>query len=167
MIFITKDTYKEIVNFIKMKKSRVYILKMTNKVLTLLVYFLYPLLLLLLIYQRDIRFWRVLLVPLVSFILVSIFRRKFNASRPYEVLDIVPVLDKNTSGKSFPSRHVFSVFVISMAFHYICPLMGIGLMIVGFLLAVVRVMGGVHYPKDVIAGAVLGILSGLVGFYFV
>ena len=30
-----------------------------------------------------------------------------------------------------------------------------------------RVLGGVHYPQDVLAGAACGVLAGIVGFYIV
>ena len=35
----------------------------------------------------------------------------------------------------------------------------------GVLLAVVRVVGGVHFPRDVLCGAAIGILCGAVGFF--
>ena len=34
----------------------------------------------------------------------------------------------------------------------------------GVALAVIRVVSGVHFPRDVVAGAVLGIALGAVGF---
>ena len=45
---------------------------------------------------------------------VSVSRKIINEPRPYEKYGVPPVLDKDTSGKSFPSRHVFSVFVIAV-----------------------------------------------------
>lgn len=30
-----------------------------------------------------------------------------------------------------------------------------------------RVIAGVHFPKDVIVGAIIGILSGVIGFYII
>lgn len=51
-------------------------------------------------------------VPAVSFILVSVFRAKLNARRPYEVYQFQPLIPKDKCGNSFPSRHVFSIFVI-------------------------------------------------------
>ena len=150
-----------------MKAKHRQLLKAVNKALTLLVYLVYPSLLMALAFGNDSRLWRVLVTPGISFVLVSVFRKYFNAPRPYEVLNITPLIAKDTKGKSFPSRHVFSVFVIAMAFHYILPWAGILLMGIGVLLAAIRVVGGVHFPKDVIAGAIIGILSGLMGFYII
>ncbi len=109
----------------------------------------------------------IILVPGISFIIVSLFRRVFNAKRPYEVYDIPSVLKKDTAGKSFPSRHVFSVFVIGMTVFSVNSTAGIIVFIVGILQAAIRVIGGVHFIKDVVAGAVTGLICGMVGFYLI
>ena len=59
---------------------------------------------------------------------------------------------------------MFSSAVISCAFLYTVSCLGaIGLLITVWL-AVMRVLGGVHFPRDVIAGFCIGLLSGWVGF---
>lgn len=138
-----------------------------NRVLTYGCYAAYPLLLAALAVQRDGRFWRALLVPGISFVLLSLVRRLINAPRPYEALDIDPLIHKDTHGKSLPSRHVFSMFVIAMTFLWLLPPVGILLLICGAVLAAVRVIGGVHYPRDVIVGAAVGILAGIIGFWVI
>ncbi len=135
-----------------------------NKTLTALVYIAYPLLLLALLLQNDARFLSVFLTPAISFVLVSVFRDRVNAPRPYEHLDIQPLIHKDTRGHSFPSRHVFSSAVISCAFLYTFSRIGIVLLLVTALLAIIRVLGGVHFPRDVIAGFCLGLLAGWIGF---
>ena len=94
-------------------------------------------------------------------------RDRLNAKRPYEVLDIQPIITKNTKGHSMPSRHVFSMFVIAMAFLWVLPWAGALLLCFGAALALVRVIGGVHFPRDVIAGALVGIVSGILGFWVI
>lgn len=164
---MNEKTYEKITRPIYNHKYGLEILKGVNYIITTLVYALYPILLLILAYNGDTRFWKVLLAPGISFVLVSVFRNYFNAPRPYEVLNINPIIKKDTKGRSFPSRHVFSIFVISTAFYYIQPLIGIILMFLGLLLAATRVVGGVHFPKDVIAGAIMGILCGVIGLYLI
>ena len=39
--------------------------------------------------------------------------------------------------------------------------------IAGILLAWSRVAGGVHFPRDVIAGALIGVFSGVIGYYVI
>lgn len=141
------------------------IINRLNRFVTLLIYCAYPLVLGGLIFTRDIRFWRVLLTPAISFVLVSILRHHIDAPRPYEISDSVPIIEKESKGNSFPSRHVFSAFVIATTLYFISKPLGVILMAAGFLLAVLRVIGGVHFPKDVIVGAIIGIISGVLGFY--
>ena len=100
-------------------------------------------------------------MPAVSFILLSVFRWVLNAPRPYEIFGADPVIKKDTKGKSFPSRHVFSMFVIAVTVLYFCPVPGIVLVAAGVLMAAARVAGGVHFPADVIAGAVAGAAADL------
>ncbi|MGX7074520.1 phosphatase PAP2 family protein [Falseniella ignava] len=107
-----------------------------------------------------------LLVPASGFVMLSLFRKKINHPRPYETWDIRPLLDKDSSGKSMPSRHVFSATIISMACFHAWTLIGTILLICSGLLALVRVLGGVHYPKDVLVGYVCGLMWGILFFLF-
>ena len=143
-----------------------------NSVLTKAVYILYPLLLIYLaaphLKQVEPGFLPALIVPGISFVLVSIFRSVYNAPRPYEMPDAKPtIIKKNSPGKSFPSRHIFSIFIIAMTFFRVWPPAGILIGIAGAVLAVCRVSGGVHFPKDVIAGALIGIGCGIIGYYVI
>ena len=145
--------------------GRTRLLNLLNRLLTSLCYVLYPLLLLFLALQRDARFFRALIIPAIAFVLLSVVRKRINFPRPYQVLEIQPLIHKDTKGKSMPSRHVFCVFMIAMTYLWIVPPMGGILLAVGVLLAAVRVIGGVHFPRDVLAGAAVGILAGLLGYW--
>lgn len=136
-----------------------------NKALTWLCYAVYPVLLIVLALGRDGRFWPALGVPAVSFALVSLVRRGINAPRPYEALDIQPIIQKDTQGKSMPSRHVFSIFMIAMTLLWVLPWAGGVLLILGAALGCIRVIGGVHFPRDVAVGAAAGVFCGVAGFW--
>ena len=120
-----------------------------NHILTDVVYLVYPALLFYLMVYRDSRFWRVLLVPAVTFVLVSLFRRKFNAPRPYEKWPVKPLIPKDTKGNSFPSRHVFSIYIIAMAAWYVCLPLGVILCVAGVFLAAARVMWNPELLGDI------------------
>lgn len=115
----------------------------------------------------DDRFWRVLLVPAFSFILLSIIRAVIDEPRPYETYDIQPLLARKGKGKSFPGRHVFSAAVIACALLWLDVDWGIDGFAAMAVIACLRVIGGVHYPRDVVAGALLGILCGVIGFWII
>ena len=134
-----------------------------NRITTMTFYVLYPILLIALALQWNPLFIPCLVTPAITFVGLSAFRKRINAPRPYEVLDIDPVIKKDTRGKSFPSRHVFSAFVITMCWLAYNPLAGGLLLALGVVVGVIRVCGGVHFPKDVIGGALMGSACGFVG----
>ncbi len=136
-------------------------LVLANRAITALYYLAYPLLIAWLFLQGDPLAWRVLLAPLSGFILVAIMRKALNRPRPYETLDIQPLIPKDTQGASFPSRHSYSAIVISMSYLNWWAPTGIIMLLIGCCMACIRVLGGVHYPSDVLVGAGLGVLFGL------
>ncbi|MFV0466076.1 MAG: phosphatase PAP2 family protein [Lachnospiraceae bacterium] len=142
-------------------------LNIVNQTLTTVIFISYPAYLALLLMQKDPALLRCILVPGITFLLVTMFRMLVSAPRPYEIYSLEPLIKRDAAGKSFPSRHVFSIFIIAMAFLYTQPLIGIVTLFAGILLAAVRVISGVHFPKDVLAGALLGIGLGLIGFYWI
>ena len=107
-----------------------------------------------------------LLVPASGFVILSLFRKKINHPRPYETWDIAPLLDKDSSGQSMPSRHVFSATIISMASLHASLPVGLVCLLFSALLGLVRVLGGVHYPKDVVVGYACGLMWGVLFFLF-
>ena len=103
-------------------------------------------------------------IPASGFVILSFLRKKINAPRPYEEWDIKPLLDRDSPGQSMPSRHVFSATIISMAcMHASLPIGMICLTLSAFL-GLVRVLGGVHYPKDVVVGYICGLVWGVIFF---
>ncbi len=138
-----------------------------NKIITRSVYVVYLAMLIILAATRDERIVRVFFVPAVSFAAVTIFRKVCNAKRPYEVWDKPPLIPKDTRGNSFPSRHVFSIYIIAMAAGYVYAPLAVILATAGVFLASVRVIARVHFVKDVAAGAAIAIVLGWIGFYFI
>jgi membrane-associated phospholipid phosphatase len=167
VIVLTKEAYERMTRMVRTNPGRVVALNLANKSIARAVYLAYPMLIVYLAFNNDERLWKAIVGPGISFVLVSLFRSRMNKPRPYEVLGITPLISKDTKGKSFPSRHVFSIFVIATVFCHISLPIGVVLMVAGALLAAIRVVGGVHFPGDVIAGAAIGILSGIAGFILV
>ena len=105
-------------------------------------------------------------VPASGFVILSLLRKKLNAPRPYEVWEIVPLLDRDSPGQSMPSRHVFSATIISMACLHASLSVGVILLVLSAFLGLVRVSGGVHYLKDVVVGYIFGLVCGVIFFLF-
>jgi len=109
--------------------------------------------------------FKLILVPMSSFILLTVLRQCLNAKRPYEKYDIEPIFQKNTKGNSMPSRHVFSITIISMCYLYVYPIVGLVFLCLSLIMAASRVFAGVHFFRDVLVGFLFGIASGLIGFW--
>ena len=105
-------------------------------------------------------------VPASGFVILSFLRKKINAPRPYEEWGIKPLLDRDSPGQSMPSRHVFSATIISMACLHASLSVGVILLVLSALLGLVRVLGGVHFPKDVVVGYICGLVWGVIFFLF-
>ena len=148
--------YKEITERIKNNNGLVTVLKVLDKAITYITILFYALYLIygfrIIPEDNGTLLYRSILVPAVAFLLVTLYRKHLSAPRPYEVYDFTPVLDKDTKGKSFPSRHVFSIFMLAFTFGQTSILMLVVFTILGIGLAIIRVIGGVHFIKDVVAG---------------
>lgn len=107
------------------------------------------------------------LVCFVPFVIVTLVRRFVNAPRPYELYDFFEKPPKSSLGRSFPSRHAFSAFAIGTALCYVGLPLGIICLVLGLCLGACRVFLGIHFPRDVIAGAIIGTLSSVIGMLIV
>lgn len=111
-------------------------------------------------------------VPLAAFVLASVLRAKLNRPRPYEAHDIKPLfardlVQQRKSGRSLPSRHMTCAVIIAVSFCLVYPPGPLVIPIQALLCAGVaftRIIGGVHFPRDVIAATALALACGLVGF---
>jgi membrane-associated phospholipid phosphatase len=110
---------------------------------------------------------RMLIAAGVPFVLVSIVRKLVNAPRPYEIYEFYESHPKEKAGESFPSRHVFSAFIIAALSYTLSLPLAIALAVIGIALAVSRVLLGMHFIRDVITGCVLGIASGILGILII
>lgn len=139
-----------------------------NKALTVVGYVAYPLLL---VFVAMAGAWvdlaKYIVVPAIGFAVLSVFRKLYNAPRPYEVFAIEPLIQKDTIGKSFPSRHTFSMMMIACSWLAWNLLVGIVLVVCACAMACIRVIGGVHLPRDVAAGAAFAVLCALVGYVLI
>ena len=143
------EQYTKINNFFIRHSTAFSLLLTANRLLTACGFLLYPLLLLCLLTKKNIAMLiSFIAIPALCFLAVTIFRKVVNKK-----------------GQSFPSRHVFSIFLIATLWFCFWKPVGIFLFIAGVFLAIVRVIGGVHFVTDVCAGALLGVLAGLISNY--
>ena len=163
-----QEWYDHIAGKIKNNPLFLRLLRAFNRFMTVVMPIVYLTLLATTYLQEGLgkQVWIYLFVPASGFVILSLLRKKLNAPRPYEVWGIVPLLDRDSPGQSMPSRHVFSATIISMACLHASLIVGFILLILSVFLGLVRVLGGVHYPKDVLVGYACGLVWGVIFFLF-
>jgi len=83
--------------------------------------------------------------------------------RPFVTLDgVTKLADRLAAEKSFPSAHATFAFALAAGVALHNRKWGNALLALAALVAFGRVAAGVHYPSDVIAGALVGLFAGLV-----
>ena len=161
-----QEWYDHIAGKIENKPIFLRLLRAFNRFMTVVMPIVYLILLVITYLQQGLgkQVWIYLFIPALGFVILSFLRKKINAPRPYEVWEIVPLLDRDSPGQSMPSRHVFSATIISMACLHASLSVGVILLVLSALLGLVRVLGGVHYPKDVVVGYICGLVWGVIFF---
>ena len=86
---------------------------------------------------------------------------KLLVRRPRPVLEGLPPLGGAPSSLSFPSAHALSSFAVATAMYRVDPATA-GALVIALAISLGRPYLGMHYPSDVLAGAVLGVLLGLI-----
>lgn len=86
---------------------------------------------------------------------------KLAVRRPRPVLEGLPPLGGAPSSLSFPSAHALSSFAVATAMYRVDPATA-GALVVALAISLGRPYLGMHYPSDVLAGALLGVLLGLI-----
>ncbi len=134
----------------------------------------------------NLDYWRIPLILLVIFLLVfgqkkgriavlllilgialsdqvcnNVFKPLVERTRPCNVLENVHLLVNCTKSFSFPSSHATNIFTGMILFSFVYQKLRIVLLTIAALVAYSRVYVGVHYPFDVVAGIILGILCAL------
>lgn len=110
------------------------------------------------------KYWRMALEAMVSaglarFVLAEIIRLLWFRPRPFVALNFSPLINKSAEEASFPSGHASFYFALSTIIYLYNKKAGILFYIASFLIVVSRVFVGIHWPSDILAGALLGILT--------
>lgn len=117
---------------------------------------------------RNIRFhWTVLFTTLLGAIVVNLLKDYFAMPRPPAVLDpeAFNLLGRAYKARSFPSGHSLTAFLLaSVCFCYVQNAYAKATFILlAVLVALSRVLIGVHWPMDVLVGGALGVILGVGG----
>ncbi|MFC3788977.1 phosphatase PAP2 family protein [Paenibacillus sp. GCM10012307] len=114
-------------------------------------------------YPWNIAGWQSLAAVAISHIPVFIAKRKFKRLRPYQALQNVNTGKRTLIDPSFPSGHTTAIFAWMLPLMFAETALMILLLPVAIILLISvawsRMYLGLHYPSDVVAGAVIGSLT--------
>ncbi|WP_240648997.1 phosphatase PAP2 family protein [Anaerosphaera multitolerans] len=102
---------------------------------------------------------------IVSSIIVQVLKRTFSRNRPYWILKNLNTYGIDLSDYSFPSGHSAASFSTCTIIALNYPKIALFVIFIGFLVAISRIYLAVHYPTDVLAGIIIGVISSLIVHY--
>lgn len=79
--------------------------------------------------------------------------------RPFVTHNFEPLISASALSKSFPSSHAIVAFALAFALYKYNKKWGRWALVIAAIIALLRVIVGVHYPSDVLAGAAFGVLT--------
>ena len=128
-----------------------------------LAYILIALLFLFLIYNFK-RYWKMVIEAGISAVLarliVEIIRWFWYNPRPFMENNVNLILPYKATS-SFPSGHAAFFFALSCSVYFYNKKAGILFFIASFFIVLARVFVGIHWPMDILAGALVGVISAL------
>ena len=110
--------------------------------------------------------YELILGTLTLWLVVELVKFLIHRSRPFIRLTQARIVGYRARGRSFPSGHTSQVFFMAtlMVQHFHASLWAaILLYAMALLVGITRMYVGAHYPRDVLAGAILGSAWGLLG----
>ena len=160
---MTADRYRAVIGWFNARPATKKLLRAVSLGSVAAVYLLYAGLAVLMMLRGNSLLWPLLAVPAVVLVLGTALRRAINRPRPYETLGFAPLFPKDTKGQSLPSRHCFSAACIAVAAIPVSPAAAAVLAGLAVVIALTRVLCGVHYISDVLVGLVFGAAASRLG----
>lgn len=94
----------------------------------------------------------------------KLLKSKTVRPRPYQVHQVIRLGERPLDHFSFPSGHTLHAVMITTVLGYIQPLLLVLMLPFTILVALSRMVLGLHYPSDVAVGALIGgvVVSGII-----
>lgn len=111
-------------------------------------------------------FWAAVVTAfLARGVITEAIRFVYHRARPFAALNFVPLVQDSAS--SFPSGHSTFFYGLSMVVYFYDKRWGTWFFIATVIVTFARVAAGVHYPSDIVGGAIIGIVSAYIGRHLV
>ncbi len=164
---MNEEQYIKLTSYFRKTKFRENIVKYLCRFTPFIVVISYLCTILSLFINKNNKLLLFILVPASNFLFISILRKVLNKPRPYDLFNHKPLVKYTKGkGKSFPSRHTSSAFIIAISYFYLNnPLLGACMLITAIIIGLSRIIAGVHFPKDVLAAILISLIWGFIGYY--
>ena len=114
--------------------------------------------------RRTEGFLTIIALGVTAFLINLVIKPMFTRKRPYELIQSVRTKLNPPFGSSFPSGHAASSFAAAAMLWLVhAPYWGLALALAG-MIALSRVYLCVHFPSDVLAGVISGIVISYVTY---
>lgn len=112
--------------------------------------------------KKELKIFLIALASAIAsrFIFTEIIRFFYQRPRPFITLNINLILD-HAASPSFPSGHAAFYFALAFAISFYHKKIGAYFLIGAAIISISRVIGGIHYPSDILIGAILGYFTAI------
>ena len=145
------EQYRAVIGWFNARPAAKKALRLVSRSAVALVYLLYLGMLAWLAWHRMGQLWPALVVPASAFVVGTLVRKLIDRPRPYTALGFTPLFPKDKTA-------------IAGTAWYVLPPLGAVLAVLGVLIAISRVVTGVHYISDVLAGLAFGSVFAVLGW---
>lgn len=98
------------------------------------------------------------------FVITDLIRYFFPRMRPFVENSVNLLINHSAGEPSFPSGHAAFYFALATVVYCYHKKAGAGFFVGAFLISLSRIFVGIHWPADILAGAIVGIFVGWLVF---
>ncbi len=100
------------------------------------------------------------LSAILAWVIATMLKSLFPSLRPFQQYGIIPLTITIPSvNSSFPSAHAAVAFAIATSIYIHKKRLGIRFLILAVLVALGRILSGVHFIHDVVVGSLIGVFT--------
>lgn len=115
--------------------------------------------------SRPEGLFHALLSSLIAWTITAALKEIFPSPRPFIANGLIPE-GFNPASSSFPSGHAATAFALGVSAFMHDGLVGALMLGASLAVGATRMLGNVHYPVDILGGAVIGTLTAYFSFRF-